>query len=308
MGKSILPSIKNPDGKRYVDEEPVYNLTSLSQLSSFGRYKFTHRDFNAHMFRWAHTALVVNAMKLAKKGNILDVGCGVNMDQPLALSSNWAAPRLYVGMDARAQAPPKGTVGFPTDFIQHDLTTPFPEFEDDEGKVVWDIIVCYEVLEHMPKAMGLKLLDNIRAACSPKTLVLFSTPCFDTDAWMAENHIYEWGHEELKEELQKRWTIKDHFGTFASQRDYEHLLHPEVAAALNRLKKFYGSNIISNLAGPLFPCQSRNTLWHLTTPDGQLNLSFDDVNADMEAKPALTEHPESRPYAYDGEHKETEVQ
>jgi hypothetical protein len=80
---------------------------------------------------------------------------------------------------------------------------------------------------------------------------------------MAENHIYEWEYEELKAELETRFVIEEHFGTFASVKDYKDLMTPEEVNLLNRLKEYYNSAMISCLMAPLYPSKSRNVLWKL---------------------------------------------
>ena len=98
----------------------------------------------------------------------------------------------------------------------------------------------------------------------------FSTPCYNGSA--AGNHIAETGYlafGALLEDL--GYQIVDHFGTFASQREYRHLLksftyngaETNLEPMFERLREYYDSNVISNIFAPLFPANSRNVLWVL---------------------------------------------
>jgi len=206
---------------------------------------------------------------------VLDIGCGPDWPLLTTLHSNGSAPAYFMGVDARdvsgtAPALKKTEV----QASQHDITKTLPNvpatvsFTDESGpvsvpKAEWDMIVCFEVLEHMPKDSGLKLLDNIAAQMGPNTLMLFSTPVFDANIGMADNHIYEWGYDELKGELESRFALQNHYGTFASLRDYTPLMTPEELKLLVKLKEYYNSAMVACLMAPLYPSKSRNVLWQL---------------------------------------------
>lgn len=287
-----LKSHKNTDGTRIVEDSETYNLTHLSPFKEFARGRLIHRDFNAHVFRWSHAAMVLFKNPQREQAAVLDIGCGPDWPLLTTLHSNGSAPAFFMGVDARdvSATAPKLTKTY-VKCEQHDITkslpvpptsgmfcakegkrdvngTPVdgPEGESTYVKLCggWDMIVCFEVLEHMPKESGLKLLDNIAAQMGPNTTLLFSTPVFDEKVGMADNHIYEWGYEELKVELEKRFTLKDHFGTFASLRDYTPLMSEAELKLLARLKDYYNSAMVSCLMAPLYPSKARNVLWQLT--------------------------------------------
>jgi hypothetical protein len=256
-------SVTNPDGVRFTDESETYNLTHLSPGKELMKYRFQHRDFIAHAWRWCHTAQQVLSRKLVGTGYVMDVGCGPEWSQLVALHSNACSPAYFLGMDIRDCSKTMPNAKSKVEFGQIDVTGKLPTGTLDETgvKKTWDIITCYEVLEHMPKGQGLKLLDNLVSACSNDTLLLFSTPCYN--GTMSDNHIYEWTYEELKQELDQRFTIEDHFGTFASLKDYIPLMKPEELAIISRLKQYYNSAIISCMFAPLYPQAARNVLWQL---------------------------------------------
>lgn len=74
------------------------------------------------------------------------------------------------------------------------------------------------------------------------------------------------GFEEFKGFiLEAGFDVVSVHGTFASQKDYKHMLNkyhglPEI---YEKLHSYYDSNILACLMAPLFPEQSRNCLWEL---------------------------------------------
>lgn len=262
-----IKSHRNPEGTRIVEEGEHYNLTHLSPFKEFARGRLIHRDFNAHVFRWCHAAMVLHKFKNRETAAVMDVGCGPDWPLLTTLHSNGCAPGYFLGVDARdvSKTAPKMT-STNVQAVVADITKGLPSgFNADptQNPLPWDMIVSFEVLEHMSKESGLKMLDQIKAACSDNTLVLFSTPVFDERVGMAENHIYEWGYKELKDELESRFTLENHYGTFASLRDYVPLMTAEELKVLAKLKEYHNSAIVSCLMAPLYPEKSRNVLWHL---------------------------------------------
>jgi len=101
-----------------------------------------------------------------------------------------------------------------------------------------------------------------------------STPNFDENVGAAGNHTYdsgdgrgvavqEFNHFELQLHIEKYFNIEKKFGTFASIKDYKHLLNDWQVKMFEELKAYYDSNLLSVIMAPFFPEQSRNTLWVL---------------------------------------------
>ena len=202
---------------------------------------------------------------------VLDVGCGTEWPMLTAFHSNGALPGGFMGVDARDCSRQKPNLKIGVEFQQVDVTKALPQgyplaIVTNTGIPQlrqWDMITCFEVLEHMPKESGLKLLDNLAGITNNQTLTLLSTPCFSEQAGMAENHVYEWKYEELKEELEKRFVVTQHFGTFASLKDYMPLMNEAELKLLARLREYYNTALISCMMAPLYPEKARNCLWHL---------------------------------------------
>ena len=101
-----------------------------------------------------------------------------------------------------------------------------------------------------------------------KTAFLMSTPCYDEKVGAAANHIYdgqvhERTYEETKGLLEKHFTIVEHFGTFASIKDYKEEMSESQKEIFEDLRKYYDVNLISVIMAPLFPAHSRNVMWKL---------------------------------------------
>jgi 2-polyprenyl-3-methyl-5-hydroxy-6-metoxy-1,4-benzoquinol methylase len=258
MPKRILKSTNNDGTTRY-DTGEVFNLTHLSPFKEVNRGRFLHRDFNSHLFRWSCIAMYVHKIK---NPSILDVGCGTELPLLTVLHSNGCHPSSYLGLDARdcSNELSKHKVPFPATTQICDVTKSLPSSPNG-----YDIITNLEVIEHMPKDAGMKLLDNIIQISSTNTTIFFSTPCFDPKMGMSKHHIHEYTFQEMYEILNQKFIILDCFGTFISQRDYEDELSksPQLAQMVDVWKKYYNSALLSNIIAPLFPTKSRNCLWIL---------------------------------------------
>ena len=234
-----------------------YNKTQLD-IEKASERGILHRDYIAHCLRWSHV------MKHAKMGQkLLDVGCGLNTPMAMTFYANKFRPSKYVGLDIRHKF--KYTdQDFPFPFYtQGNFDVTIPDHWVDvlvEHGDVWHTVVCFEVIEHMNKVDGIKLLTNMADYCGESDIYL-STPCFNGSA--AANHIHEWEYQELKDELEKLFVIKAHYGTFASQRDIKPVFSPEAAKVFSELHAYYDSNFLSVVFAPMYPAQSRNCIWKL---------------------------------------------
>ena len=240
-----------------------YNKTQLTPQQEFERHIY-HRDQFAHYLRWSHI------LKVAKIGqSILDFGCGSG-EMLEVFYRNKFRPKRYLGLDIRQKTIEEnnekfGKLGF-AEFRQADLCA-----ELDLGET-FDIITCFEVLEHIGHANADAFLDNIAYHCNDKTRVYLSTPNYDPVVGAAKNHIIdgeigEWDHKELEAKLSEYFVIEKKYGTFASMKDYKHLLNDWQKEMFEGLKDYYDTNLISVIMAPFFPDQARNTLWVLKVRD-----------------------------------------
>ena len=246
-----------------------YNTTQLHPELCLEKHVF-HRDQFAHVFRWSHV------LKRAKIGmNILDFGCGSGNLAELLYRNKFKA-NCYLGLDIRRQTVKANRDKFKdvpwvyfneVDLCLQDFKLPMTGLNGTKV-ASWDLICCFEVAEHITKKNVPQFLKNIAKLCSHDTIVLISTPCFDEQTGAANNHIIngeicEMTYQEFKLLLEVEFDIINHYGTFASQKDYKDKLdiYPGLRNIFDRLHEYYDSNILACLMAPLFPAQSRNVLW-----------------------------------------------
>lgn len=239
-----------------------YNTTELDPDASFERHVY-HRDQFAHYLRWSHV------LKMARIGmKILDFGCGSgNMYE--VFYRNRYKPARFLGLDVRQATINKLKERYPqVEWQPEDLAT---NLEGKYGQD-WDIITSFEVAEHVGKWKVPQFLDNIKSHCGENTTVLISTPCYDPTVGAADNHTYDSGdgrgvapqeltYQEMKDLLSERFELVAHYGTFASQKDYKHLLSEKGKEMFDKLSAYYDSNLVAVIFAPLVPEYSRNVIW-----------------------------------------------
>lgn len=228
-----------------------------TQLHTEVHGRRVQRDYAAHFFRWGWVARNF----IQPNTTILDIGCG--QDLPFlyvmsAISHRGLLPTHYVGVDMNplpeVKRPWATLLG---EFCLHER---WEELRRPEG---YDLIICLEVIEHMAKPDGLKLLKIAHDLLAPKGAFMLSTPVYDGKA-KALNHIHEYTINEMKEcvDWAGFWVDK-RFGTFASKFDIYPQLNPGEKEVYDNLSKYYGAEVMSTFLAPLYPNQSRNNMWLL---------------------------------------------
>lgn len=220
-----------------------------------------HRDYIAHALRWGFSKR--NFIE-HEKTNVLDVGCGPSRPLLLVLFGGIGANPLakrYVGVDLNKIKP-----------TNHKRSTLYPEFnfierwkelKAKEGQ--FDLITNFEVIEHMPKAMGLQLLKAFREMLTNDGTLLLSTPVYDGKA-RAANHIHEYTIDELDEHISNAglYTVK-RYGTFANYNDIKKACkaagRDDHLQTLEDLKGWFGGEVIASFLAPLYPDHARNNYW-----------------------------------------------
>lgn len=245
---------------------PKYNKTQLTPQNEFERHIY-HRDQFAHYLRWSHV------LKNAKIGmKILDFGCGSGEMLELFYRNRYR-PAQYLGLDIRQSQVNDNNEKFAkldfAEFKAMDLCK-----EMDLGQT-FDIITCFEVMEHIGHENANSFLDNIAFHCDENTTVFLSTPNYDPKVGAAQNHMLkkddgteevgEWDHFELKAKLEEFFNIEACYGTFASIKDYkEEIQNDWRKEAFDALSKYYDTNLLANMMAPMIsPENARNCLWVL---------------------------------------------
>jgi hypothetical protein len=225
---------------------------------------FIHRDYIAHCLRWSHVVKYLQQQSRYKTASILDIGCGKEIPLLKLLYSSKMLPAVYTGIDYGPVELLESLQKHVGDKIFLFPNTNFLSFGETNPEFKPTIITMFEALEHMEKEMGIAVLQHIKSFMDEKTVFFMSTPCYD-GVNKAGNHVYEWGYQELYDQLVGLgFIIEDVWGTFASMKDYKHLMDPADRDMFNRLSNYYDVNLVSCIFAPLFPDKSRNCLWQLS--------------------------------------------
>lgn len=247
-----------------------YNATDLDPVSTFERHVF-HRDQFCHYLRWSFVL-----RRIGRHETIVDFGCGkANLLE--VLYRNQHTPAAYFGFDIRTQTVQKSATKFPVPwakFYALDLVKAEPETLKNMDMNA-DHVCSFEVLEHIGKQNAPRYLANFRACGNENATYYLSTPNYDPQVGAAGNHTYdsgdgrgvqpqEFNHKELEELLfHSGFKVIEKYGTFASVKDYKHLMNEHQKWVFDGLHKYYDSNLISVIMAPFFPEQARNCIWVL---------------------------------------------
>jgi len=243
------------------------NEFDTTQLKINGHGKTLHRDYSAHFFRWSFARRFITP-----KDSVLEVGCGE--EKPLSkILTGGAAAHVdrYVGVDLNKLKESKSQR---LDFYgEFDFTTRHKELVDKHG--LFDVVVHFEVIEHMPVEAGRKLLRASLACLKPGGVMLMSTPVYDGKRHAA-NHIHEYYVDELQDETEAAgFAVERRFGTFMDIKHIGKADHVtpglgiskgEVDQLRRALSEYFDNDAVSNIFGPLYPDHSRNNLWICRKP------------------------------------------
>lgn len=249
-----IPEEERQPTRRGAAEKPrTFDQTFLDTE----KQDIVHRDYLAHAFRWGFAK---DHYIEHEKTRVLDVGCGPNRPLMTVLFGGIGTKlaKSYVGVDMSDIKPTrhKRTTLYPkTNFL-----TSWPEIAEEHGP--FDLITCFEVIEHMPRAEGDQLLDVFSSVLDDDGVVLLSTPVYD--GARAKNHIHEYTVPELQHAV---WRANFHvikrYGTFMNHHEVKRLASPAQWEVYEQLREYYSQEIMATFLAPLFPDHSRNNLWVL---------------------------------------------
>ena len=235
--------------RRGVDPNRRFDKSSLRERS---HGQWPHRDWAAHFFRWTWAGRFVNS-----EVEVLDVGCGpdVPMINALTMPRN-NVPRRYVGVDLNHEprsAPSRlwATLHWEFNFLER-----YRELGQ------FDLVTNFEMIEHMARDDGLKLVAALRDCLKDDGTLLLSTPVFNGKA--AKNHIFEWQIDELRSAIEASGLVVEaRYGTFASHQDIKRVATTDELALVEKLSEFHSGETLACFLASKYPDASRNNVWRL---------------------------------------------
>lgn len=242
-----------------------------SQLRTHGtQATAVHRDYAAHWFRWGFALTFIEAGMRS-----LEIGCGV--DQPLIQvlrgTNVGHVPALHVAVDLNKIPRPSG-IAWTRTIDEFNFVDDYPELVRQFGSQSFDVITCFEVIEHMEKPDGRRLLNGARALLRPGQKnnaalnggrFLLSTPVYN-GRHMAAAHIHEYRVDELREEVERAGLrVLDRFGTFMTANAMKRVATAEERALVEELHRFYPYEVLANFLAPKYPDAASNNVWVLAT-------------------------------------------
>jgi cyclopropane fatty-acyl-phospholipid synthase-like methyltransferase len=124
----------------------------------------------------------------------------------------------------------------------------------------FDVIACFEVIEHMSKEDGQKMLKVFKQLLAPTGTILLSTPVYNGN--QARNHIWEYTISELETAfIRAGLTVDRRFGTFMNLNAFKKAATPAERELCDKLREYYDSEVIATIFAPLYPDHARNNLW-----------------------------------------------
>ena len=234
-----------------------FEISQLQVLEDADR-TVIHRDYLAHVFRWQYVVKWLAKGKRYETTRVLDVGCGYDIPLYVCLHANRRIPLHYTGVDVNNIREPQRKYRGDRTLLHH---TPIHKvFKGD-----YDLITCFEMLEHVPNDYARQTLKHCYDISNDNATMITSTPVFDEKVGAASNHINEMTREEMISAIEDAgWEIEANYGTFASQKDYKKNLTETELDLFNRLNEYYHSDIVATIFDPLYPEYSRNNIWILT--------------------------------------------
>ena len=249
-----------PNPNRKIDK----TMLSIDSAENRG---FLHRDYIAHCLRWTHVARHLMNQKRYATARVLDVGCGKEIPLAKLLHSSRMKPSEYYAVDVNQLDLPKqfeNASWKPKLAGKTDVCTLTVEDFDNEKP---NTIACFEVLEHVAPEHSRRMLGKLYDLLEVQGDCFISTPCWDPDVGAANNHINEMTYQALGAMIEDvGFGIYAHWGTFASIKDYKHMIEADenLNYVFEKFREYYDTNYLATIFAPMFPQHSRNCIWHLT--------------------------------------------
>jgi 2-polyprenyl-3-methyl-5-hydroxy-6-metoxy-1,4-benzoquinol methylase len=193
--------------------------------------------------------------------HVLDVGCGPDqMLTQILRRSLSTVPKQYVGVDLN---PIKKKTGIAWAAVHDEFNFIERHKELMKQYGLFDVITNFEVIEHMPKAAGQRLLKAMATCLKPAGTLLLSTPVYN-EKHMAANHIHEYREGELESCIVKAGleVVRKH-GTFMTSQAIKRVATKEERKLIDELSQFYCWDVLANFLAPKYPAAASNICWVL---------------------------------------------
>jgi SAM-dependent methyltransferase len=234
-------------------------------------------DILAHVSRYSKIAklFLTESKAIGRPLDVLDIGCGELWALKILYKAHVCKKSevvgSYVGVDidhkimAKNEAKCEAILNiFNAELLTQDVTVN-PDFPLQDESI--DFAYSTEVIEHMKQEFVAPWLDSIHRVLRPGGLVYISTPNHDgSNSKLPADHVYEWGYQELKDELESRWELIEHTGTFIQLNNFKRanaekgLIGDTLLRAFHaRFDTFWLRNV---LAAP-YPEAANNVAWIL---------------------------------------------
>ena len=167
--------------------------------------------------------------------------------------------------------------------VPRDLQNPEQVFEIPDESI--DFFWTTEVIEHMKPEFVPAWLTDAARTLRPNGLAYVSTPNYDgSNDKLPEDHIYEWGFEELKQELEGNFIIEAVTGTFIQLPKLKRAMREQIEPSVDgipthssikrypktwsteqfeMLEQRYGRQFLRVVAAAPYPEYANNCTWVL---------------------------------------------
>ena len=148
--------------------------------------------------------------------------------------------------------------------IQDLTVNPVFDLEDESIDFFWST----EVIEHMGREFVPAWLDDVARVMRKGALGYVSTPNHDgSNDKLPEDHVYEWGFQELKEELERNFLIQSVVGTFIQIPKLRKALREDPNGWTPKqywmMEQRYGRQFLRMAAAVFYPEVANNCAWVL---------------------------------------------
>lgn len=218
----------------------------------------------AHFFRFSYVRHFTRGGRFNNcNKTILDLGCGKASLRKIMYHNS--INMKYIGIDI-SKSPLEEALNLkskePAIYLNYDLNNGIPLVDNSA-----DVIVCFEIIEHIGKNKGINLLKECYRVLKKDGVLFLSTP----NTKYAENiytkdHVYEWSDEEIEKELKKlNFIIKMKRGCSIKTKHLKSMLEKdlEMKNLYDRFSKHFEGSILNQFFSTIYPEKSYDIMWEI---------------------------------------------